>query len=103
MNNPLPKVRKDPSDFEDQKPDYEKRLEIFDRKSNTNKFWRIWVYGCFVVRHWGRHGTKGQWGVWWASSSYYATEVAVDLFISKNRKGYRPEASVLDRIVREID
>lgn len=98
----LTKVTKDPADFENEDSEFEKRLEVFDKKANTNKFWRIWVYGRYVVRHWGRHGTKGQWAVHQALSPFQAREHAWDLYDKKYNKGYRKEAELLDRIAREI-
>jgi predicted DNA-binding WGR domain protein len=102
MSIQLTKVNNSPADFEGLDPNYERRLEIFDRKKNHNKFWRIWVYGQYVVRHWGRHGTKGQHSVHRAWNEWGAKSAAQDLYYKKSDKGYRPEVGVLDRIVREI-
>jgi len=102
MSIKLTKVNKDPAEFEGQEPEFEARLEIFDRKRNTNKFWRIWVYGQYVVRHHGRHGTKGLWNVHRAWNEWGSREAAQDLYYKKRNKGYEPEKSVLDRIAREI-
>jgi predicted DNA-binding WGR domain protein len=103
MSYELQKVAdKTHEDFADLTPDYEKRSEVFDRRSNTNKFWRIWVYGCYVVRHHGRHGTKGLWTIHKVWNEWGAQNAAEDLYYKKYNKGYRPEVSVLDRIAREI-
>ena len=99
----LTKTDIDPSEFEDQEPSFETRLEIFDPKRNHNKFWHIFVYGNHVVRHWGRHGSKGQWSVHRAWNDWGARNAAEDLVDQKERKGYRPEANILDRFARELD
>jgi len=99
----LTKTDKKPSEFDGMEPDYEKRLEVFDRKTNTNKFWRVWVYGEFVVRHWGRHGTKGQKAVHSAWNEWGAKTAA--LFLVDQRiwnKNYKDEAGILDRFAREV-
>lgn len=91
-----------PESFEDQEPSFEEKLEIFDPKVNANKFWHIRVFGCFVVRHWGRHGSKGQFKVEKGSSDYDAQRQAEKLADKKRDKGYEDEASVLERVAREV-
>jgi len=90
-------------DFADLEPDLSENLEIYDKKANTNKFWRIRVYGEYVVRHWGRNGTNGQKKVEKIWSDYGAREHAHVLIASKKKKGYGPEANVLEKFVREVD
>ena len=102
MGITLTKVSKDPAEFEGMEPSYSHKLEVFDPKSNTNKFWHIEVYGQYVVRHHGRHGTKGLWTIHKAWNEWGAQCAATDLYDQKYYKGYRPEVSVLDRIAREI-
>lgn len=97
----LSKTNKNPDDFAEQTPDYEVKLELFDRVENHNKFWHCAVYGTYVVRHWGRHGTKGQSSVHMAYSNYAAKEEARKLTSEKRGKGYEPEKSLLDRFARE--
>lgn len=100
----LTKVSKSPSDFDGLKPDYDERLDFFDRTSNKNKFWHIKVFGEFVVRTYGRHGSKGQTVVHTAYDGYYAWQEADKLYWKKKDKGYvKDETTVLDRLVREID
>ena len=95
------------SEFEGQKPDYEKRLDFFDREANKNKFWRIRVYGKHIVRHWGRHGSKGQMTVHYSTtylSAWAAREEAYLLYRQKIKKGYiKDETTILDHIVRKIN
>jgi len=91
-----------PESFSDQEPSFEVRLEIFDKWKNHNKFWHLVVHDNFVVRHWGRHGSKGQWSVHRAWNSWGAKTAAEDLVQQKRRKGYKPQANVLDRFAREI-
>lgn len=98
----LTKTNKKPSDFESETPDFEVKLELFDRASNHNKFWYIAVYGRFIVRQWGRHGTKGQSSVHHAWSNWDARSSADALISQKQEKGYKPEANVLDRFAREV-
>ena len=96
------KVSKTLADFEGQTPSFEARLEIFDKEANKNKFWRCAVYGEFVYRHWGRHGTTGQTLVERYYSDYAAKQAGRNLAHEKRNKGYQPEASVLDRFAREV-
>jgi len=94
------------SKFEGQEPDYQERLDFFDREANKNKFWSIRVYGKYIVRHWGRHGSKGQTAVHQhrCGESWAAREQAYLLYRQKINKGYiKDETTVLDRIVREIN
>lgn len=100
----LTKVSKSPSEFDGLEADYDERLDLFDRTANKNKFWHIRVYGQFVVRHWGRHGSKGQFAVHQAYSVWNAKEEADKLYWQKKDKGYvKDTTTVLDRMVREID
>jgi len=91
------------SEFEGQVPSFQRKLEIFDKKSNANKFWRIYVYGDYMVRHWGRHDTKGQQSTHKFSGSWWAESEAQDAADKKIRKGYKKEAGVLERMVRSFD
>lgn len=90
-------------DFEDLTPDLDESLEIFDRAKNHSKFWRVRTYGDYVVRHWGRNGTKGQTKVEKFWSGYQAQEHARKLIASKKKKGYVAEAGLLEKFVREVD
>jgi len=96
----LTKSNKSPSEFEGQVADYEERLEFYG--GGSNKYWHIFVYGRYVVRHYGRHGGRGQWTVHSAYSEWSAKDQAADLYWQKRNKGYTAEASVLDRFAREI-
>ena len=95
------------SKFEGQEPDYEERLDFFDREANKNKFWRIQVYGKHIIRHWGRHGSKGQTTVHYSphgGTSWAAKEHAYLLYRQKINKGYiKDETTILDHMVREIN
>lgn len=90
------------ADFEGQEPSYSEKYEIFDPKKNANKFWHIYVFGAFIVRHHGRHGSKGLFTVHECYSDWSARSEAEDFAIKKHKKGYRDEASFLDRFVREV-
>ena len=98
----LTKTNKSHEDFEGQEPSFEAHLEIFDKRKNHNKFWHITVYGNHVVRHWGRHGTKGQWSVHRTWNEWGSKSAAEDLVQQKRLKGYKREANILDRFAREI-
>lgn len=97
------KTAKSPQDFADQEPSLSESLEIFDKKANTNKFWRVRVYGRFLIREWGRHGTKGQNKVEDHFHQWDAEDAARKLIASKRKKGYVAEAGVLEKFVREVD
>jgi len=100
----LTKLDADPGEFDGQEPVLEKKLDFFDRASNKNKFWHIRVYGKCIVRHWGRHGSKGQKAVHvaWCNSS--AIDQAWTLYYEKKGKGYvKDETTILDRVVREVN
>lgn len=102
------KSNKTAADFADYTPVLKHELEVFDPKANHNKFWRCYVYNnvgggqCFVVRQWGRNGTKGQEMVEEHYSKYAALDSVDKLYREKLSKGYKPEASPLDKIVREV-
>jgi len=81
---------------------FTRTYEIFDPKTNANKFWRIYVFGAHVVRHHGRHGSKGLFTVHRAYAGWQAESNAAELANKKWSKGYRKEASVLDRFAREF-
>jgi predicted DNA-binding WGR domain protein len=99
----LIKTNKTPADFEGQEPSYEEKLEFYDTRKNHNKFWHIRVYGQFVVRHWGRHGSKGQTSVHRAYSEWNARQEADKLYWKKKDKGYvKDQTTVLDHIARRI-
>lgn len=99
----LTKVNKTPEDFDGQEPSYEARLEIYDRRKNHNKFWQIQVFGNFIVRRWGRHGTKGQSAVHSAWNSWGAEGAAQDLVMGKRSSGYTKDTTTaLDHMAREI-
>lgn len=105
----MSKTNKTLADFADQQPIYKVELEIFDTKANHNKFWRCYIFSTpgvgmshFVVRHWGRNGTKGQQMVESFYGKYEAQDSAERLTAEKRAKGYRAEASPLDKIIREV-
>jgi predicted DNA-binding WGR domain protein len=99
----LTKVKKTLADFDGQEPSYHEKLEFYDPKQNHNKFWHIWVYDSYVVRHFGRHGTKGQTQVHRAYSAWDARQEADKLYWQKKDKGYvKDQTTVLDRLVREV-
>ena len=90
------------ADFEGQEPSFERAYEVWDPKKNANKFWRIFVYGDYVVRHHGRHGSKGLVTVHKAYANWQAEGNAAKLADKKYSKGYRDEAPILDRFAREF-
>lgn len=96
------RINKKLSDFEGQEPSVSFDLEYFDKSENVNKFWRIRVFGCVVVRHWGRHGTKGQQMAEHYGWEREARSAARHLASEKQAKGYTAEVSVLDRFAREV-
>jgi len=102
----MSKTNKTLADFADLQPIKKVELEIFDPEVNANKFWRIYIYSVapnyYVARHWGRNGSKGQQMVEGFYSQYAAIESFTKLVDQKEDKGYRPEASPLDKIVREV-
>ena len=102
----MSKTNKTLADFADLQPIKKVELEIFDPEVNANKFWRIYIYSVapnyYVARHWGRNGSKGQQMVEGFYSQYAAIESFTKLVDQKESKGYRPEASPLDKIVREV-
>lgn len=99
----LIKSTKSPSDFAGMEPDFESRLELYDTGKNHNKFWHIWVYGCFVVRNYGRHGTKGQWTVHQTGDLFFSLAEAKRLLMQKYGKGYgKDTTTVLDHIARKV-
>jgi predicted DNA-binding WGR domain protein len=97
------KISKTFADFKDVKPDYEERLELFEKGENHNKFYRLAVYGKVVVRHWGRHGSNGQQMAEEFYSDWEAMGEGRDLVRLKKNKGYGPEASLLDVVAREVN
>jgi len=99
----LTKSSKSHSDFEGQEPSYHEKLELYDPSNNNNKFWHVWVYDQYVVRNYGRHGSKGQWTVHTAYSSWDAREEANKLYWKKTDKGYVADnITILDRLAREV-
>ncbi len=90
------------ADFEGQEPSYSEKYEIFDPKKNANKFWHIYVFGNHIVRHHGRHGSKGLFTVHRAYSDWSARDEAEDVAQKKWNKGYRKEVNFLDRFAREV-
>jgi predicted DNA-binding WGR domain protein len=90
------------ADFEGQESSFTRTYEVFDKKKNANKFWRIYVFGAYVVRHHGRHGSKGLYTVHRAYAAWQARGNAAEIADKKYSTGYRPEASVLDRFAREF-
>lgn len=92
------------ADFEGLEPDYEAKLEFYDQRRNHNKFWHIAVYSEFVVRRWGRHGSKGQSSVHRAYNNWGAKSAAQDLSYAKRNKGYvEDKTTILDHIARKIN
>ena len=60
--------------------------------------------GKCIVRHWGRHGSKGQKVVHVAWTGYQAIDEAWKLYYTKQDKGYvKDETTILDRLVREVE
>jgi predicted DNA-binding WGR domain protein len=104
----MSKTNKMLADFAELQPIQKVTLEIFDPKANHNKFWRCYLYlevassTYYVVRHWGRNGSKGQEMAESFYSNYSARDSYDKLVNEKERKGYKPEASPLDKIVREV-
>jgi predicted DNA-binding WGR domain protein len=103
----MSKTNKILADFAEIEPLRRSELEIYDPKANHNKFWRCYIYKpgdgyTYVVRHWGRNGTKGQQMAESFGWEHMGTETFRKLVDEKEDKGYRPEASTLDKIVREV-
>ena len=102
----LGKAKKTLDDFSDLQPLLKHELEIHEPSEGHSKFWRCYVYvqgsDYFVVRHWGRNGAKGQQMVESFDSKYQALDAAGKVYGEKLRKGYKAEASPLDKIVREV-
>jgi predicted DNA-binding WGR domain protein len=106
----MSKTTKTLEDFTEVKPTRKVELEIFDPSEGHNKFWRCYIFNVgsdyFVARHWGRNGSKGQQMVECFTGHYHGEYSAIESFTKlgdeKLRKGYRPEASPLDKIVREV-
>jgi predicted DNA-binding WGR domain protein len=102
----MAKTGKTLEDFAGIQPTTKVELEIHEPSEGHSKFWRIYVYQVgsdyYVARHWGRNGSKGQQMVESFYSSYVARSFYDTLSGEKFRKGYRPEASPLDKIVREV-
>jgi len=102
----MSKVNKSLSDFASLTPLVKRELELHDPSEGHSKFWRIYLYSVapnyYVARHWGRNGSKGQQMVEGFYSQYTAIESFTTLVDQKEDKGYRPEASPLDKIVREV-
>jgi len=90
------------ADFKDQASSFAWAGEVFDQKKNANKFWRIYVFGAYMVRHHGRHGSKGLFTVHLAFADHEARFSAARIADKKYDEGYREEASVLDRFAREF-
>jgi len=90
------------ADFEGQSSTFTRTYEVFDPKTNANKFWRVYVFGAYVVRHHGRHGSKGLFTVHKGYGNWEAERYAAKIANKKWGDGYRKEASVLDRFAREF-
>lgn len=102
LNKSIKKI----TEFDGQDPSYDERLDYYAPSNNNNKFWHIRVFGRYVVRQFGRHGTKGQVQVHEAYSSWDAREQADKLYWQKKDKGYtKNQTTVLDQLTRgaEID
>jgi predicted DNA-binding WGR domain protein len=100
----LTKVTNNLSRFDGLEPSYDERLDFFDKTQNKNKFWHIRVFGEFIVRNYGRHGTNGQTVVHQAYSTWDAKEEADKLYWKKKDKGYvKDTTTILDRLVREVE
>ncbi|MGE3483501.1 MAG: WGR domain-containing protein [Nitrospira sp.] len=103
MTQELTKVNKKATDFEGQVPDYECKLEYYDPSNNNNKYWHIAVYDAYVVRKWGRHGSKGQSSVHQAWGTWAAKLGATQLADQKRSKGYVADTTTaLDHMVRKL-
>ena len=103
----MSKTNKTLADFAELTPLKKVELEVFDPEANHNKFWRCYIYKPgdgfhYVARHWGRNGSKGQQMVESFSWQHAAIDSFAKLLDQKENKGYRPEASPLDKIVREV-
>ena len=99
----LTKTSKKPGDFDGEEASYDERLDYYDPHNNNNKFWHIRVYGKYVVRQWGRQGSKGQSSVHVAYSTWDAKQQADKLYWQKKDKGYvKDQTTVLDHIARKI-
>lgn len=99
----LTKTNKKPSEFDDQEADYSERLDFYAPGENKNKFWHIRVFGRYVVRQWGRQGSKGQSAVHVAYSKWDAQEEANKLYWQKKDKGYvEDKTTVLDHMARKL-
>jgi len=97
----LTKTNKSPSDFDGEEPDFDERLDFYG--GSSNKFWHVRVYGRYVVRQWGRQGSKGQSSIHSAYSTWDARELASKLYWQKKDKGYvKDQTTVLDHIARKI-
>lgn len=91
------------ADFEGQESSYTEKYEVFDPKRNANKYWRIYVFGVYIVRHHGRHGSKGLHTVHECLFDWEARSNARLMAEKKYEDGgYRDEATFLDRFAREI-
>lgn len=101
----LTKSTRNPSDFLDssESPDYHEQLDYYAPGENKNKFWHIWVYGRYVIRRFGRQGTKGQTQVHEAYSNWDARDEADKLYWKKKDKGYvKDTTTVLDHMARKL-
>jgi len=67
------------------KSDY---LEFRDVATNSNKFWRIELYGTYFEVTFGRIGTNGQTQVKRFGDTYAASDAYTKLVRSKRAKGY---------------
>lgn len=87
-------------DFSSQEPSFNRNYEYYE--GTSNKFWRIYVFGSYVVRHHGRHGSKGLFTVHKGYANFEAESKAAGLANKKWSDGYRLEVSFLDRFAREV-
>ena len=105
MFNDLPKATdRTIDDFNGVEPDFEEKLEFYDPRKNHNKFWICQVYNFYIVRRWGRHGSKGQTLINTAWNKWRASDAAKDMVQQKRDKGYRSDkTTILDHIARKVN
>jgi predicted DNA-binding WGR domain protein len=104
-----PKSTKTADEFKGREALFSDHLDFYDREENHNKFWFIDLYSpegsevvFYVVRRWGRNGTKGGSKVEEFSTLLEADTYAKGLAAKQRRDGYQPDPSLVAKIAREI-
>jgi len=97
------KVNKTLADFVDQEPIKKMLLEVFDRAANIKKFYHVYVFDNFVLRHWWRHNTNGRQMTENCYRKRDALSYAKRIINKKRDKGYKDEADMMTRMVRDFD